>query len=183
MFKLQFEIAGSAVVLNTMKSTDDGKTWQPHSQKVLDATEIPAILEDGENERSVLGYGLLKLVQDRNSDLTKKRFDEMGIDPDGEEAAKHRVEAYQDTFEFLKGGQWRVRKEPKAKGAQIDPVFAEAVAIMLERAGNEKPPIAAVVGKLKALGAEERKALREKATDIIKELREASVGLDLGELF
>ena len=181
MFKLSFEIIGTSVALITMKQVDD--SWVEQDRTWLEAGELPELLSDGEAMRSVLGYGLLKLVQDRNSDLTKKAFDEMGIDANSEEAVKHRIDAYQKTFEFLAGGEWRVRKEPKAKGAQVDPVFAEAVAIMIERAGQEKPPIAAVTVKLQRLGAEERKALREKAKDIIQELKDEAKSMNLGELF
>jgi len=64
MYKLNFSQNATVVNLETVVS-EDGKEWKEVSKFKMDADKLPDDIKE-----QVLSYGLLKLVQDRNSGLT-----------------------------------------------------------------------------------------------------------------
>lgn len=75
------------------KWSDEGKTI--HETVEFPLNEIPAELATADGSKSVAAYGLLKLLQDRTSDVK----------------GAGKLEAMQEHFETFKAGQWRAYAE------------------------------------------------------------------------
>lgn len=82
-------------------------------------------LEMSDGIMSIAAYGLMKLIQDRTSSLTKKALSEMGLE--GREAQLERVKGFKEVYELFESGKWNVRK-PSAKKDSISNYLVEAIA-------------------------------------------------------
>jgi len=156
MKKLNYTLLATAVTAALVNKTDDSS--EVIAEKTFNVADIPAELNDGENSvKSLAAYGLSKLLQDRTS----------SVDAEG------KLEAMEEVFALLKGGEWRQRKEGGAgKKAAIDPIFAQAIAEI------KSVSVAAATIALQGMDADQRKALRQVETVKAKiaEVREAAEG-------
>lgn len=118
--KINYSLVASIVTLTLYrgeKFSDDTK--EIISEHVFDAGECPAALKDGTIEKSLAGYGLLKLLQDRTSQEK---------DPEAKVAL---MGEYFDNF--FTEGLWKkpaAERAPSAGGSRrkIGASLAEAVA-------------------------------------------------------
>lgn len=185
-FTLKFNRTNSAfVVIDLCEVVEkDGKKTFPVKDTVeLSLAEVPDELTNGEAPNmSLAAYGLLKLVQDRNSALSEKALGEMGLT--GREAQYARIDAFQETYELLKSGLWRAASTNVGKSASIDPIFAAAVAEL------KGCTIVQATTALKAADKDSRlairnlpavKAIMERMRNEAKDTSEDS-GLDLSDL-
>jgi len=158
----------------------DGEVTKIVETTALPLGDVPEILMDGEREMSLAAYGLLKLVQDRNSQLSNKFLSEQGLT--GREAIEARIDAYNDTYNLFKKGLYKEPSQASAKGAAVDPIFAAAIA---ELKGCD---LVAATTALKAADKDSRAALRKlpQVVEIIarmkKETEEEVQTLDLESL-
>lgn len=137
--RLTYALTATSVIASLVeKSGDEIKVLESVE---FDASQVPAILNDGENaQKSLVAYGLSKFLQDRTS----------------ASAVEDKLADMAETFELLKGGEWRQRKEGAGvKKAAIDPIFAQAIAEL------KGCTVAAATIALQAQEPEARKALRQ----------------------
>ena len=84
--KIKFEMTDelvSCIIVN-----DAGEEQE---RKDFPLAELPDQLEDGEGFKSLKGYGFLKLMQDRNSDLSAKALRRTGLTRLSGPAAPHNL--------------------------------------------------------------------------------------------
>ena len=178
--KLKFDTTDTRVVAQTV-DTDTKKVLE---EARFDLTAIPDVLEDGEKSRSLKAYGFLKLMQDRNSDLTESKLKGMGLTD--LEACAERVKAFQAVYELVVSGKWSERKKAAARGPSIDTILAGAVARFLsEKSGKDITPDIATI-KLKELDKDGLAQIRsipevvEYMEELRSEARKAAAEIDLG---
>lgn len=95
--------------------TDEGKTVI--RSVAFSLSDVPDVLDTAEGKISLKGYGLSKLLMERNSDTS------------GDPAAK--LTEMEETYSVLKTGKWREYAEtgPRApRQIKVDPALAQAVA-------------------------------------------------------
>lgn len=123
--KTHYSLVGTVVTLTLWRGEEGVKFGDEAAEVVsthtFDANDVPAELTDGNvGVKSLAGYGLLKLLQDRTSQEK---------DPAGKAALMEQYFA-----EYFTQGQWKKpveRKEGKASTGsrrKIDAVLAQAVA-------------------------------------------------------
>lgn len=162
--KINYSLVAGTVTLTLYrgeKFSDDEK--EIVSEHVFDATECPAALLDGQIEKSLAGYGLLKLLQDRTSQEK---------DP----AAK--VELMGEYFDsYFTQGLWKkpaAERAPSAGGSRriIGASLAEAVARIQGISAIEAE------GALKALDKETFEGIKanERVVASIKEIEAETSG-------
>jgi len=175
-YKLGFNQVGTVVELLTQYSDDD-KKWEVKSKLEIDALSIP---EDIRN--NVLAYGLLKLVQDRNSSITTKYLEEdLGFAKGSLEAVEARVDFYKTTYEMFIAGEWK-KEVVRASGSTVDTILAQVVTDFMNKGKkkDEQVSLIAVTAKLKTMTKEERLALKEKFKEQYAALKAEQVkGADL----
>ena len=171
--KLHYSVVGTAVAVSLFR----GETFSAEDKEVLaevtfDSSVCPAELADGDKMKSLAAYGLLKLLQDRTSQV---------------KGAKEKLEEMQMYFnDFFSQGLWKKPSEGrKSTGAsaggsrrKITASLAEAVA--------QLQGISAVEAQesLKALDKDtfERIAKNPKVVAKIAEIEAAASVVDLGDL-
>ncbi len=169
--KMSYTMLADSVVVAVTNTTQDGEgndvveTVAEHTFAVAD---LPEVLKDGDKEKSVLVYGLTKLLQDRTSQV---------------KAPADKLEAMTTYFkEFFTQGLWKAPSVAGERKAAIDPLFAQAVA---ELKGWS---IAQSTAIIQSVDADTRKQLRESeaVAEQIKKLRTETAEVDvkglLGEL-
>lgn len=156
---------------------DDTSKAPKLAEQVFNVEDIPALLDDGEQaQKSLAAYGLSRLMQDRASDFTDGKLAEECSTT--LEIAEMRVAAYAATYDVLKSGQFRARRESKGKQAQVDTYFAQALCDFLGEQGKEMD-VTTATAWLQGQDAEARKALRSKlATHIQAAKAKAQSALD-----
>lgn len=173
--KLAYDLLGAVVtvaLLNVVEveGKDDEVTTLDSFE--FDASQFPVSFSTSDEEvtKTLVGYGLMKLIQDRNSQVSgdaQKKFDAMKIEGQ----------------RLLDTGEWRAPVERQSGGAtpKADPILAQAVA---QLQGISIPVATAALSKL---SKEELATLKSKAKviEVMDELRKASKeaeAVDLGDL-
>jgi len=162
--KMQYIMGAESVTVNVISQleTEDGGTEDKvvKSREFL-TSEVPATLADGEKQKSLVVYGLTKLLQDRTSQKT---------DPEEKFAS---MQEYFDSF-FSKG-LWKSPSEGGSRKAAVDPFFAQAVAELKDWS------IAQATGVIQALDKDKRAALRnaDSVSAKISELRSEAADVDV----
>lgn len=112
--KLKYELVG-ALVQVMLLNVEDGKDPVVVDSFELDASEYPVAFSTGDADvtKTLAGYGLQKLIQDRTSQVS--------------ESTQAKFEAMKVEGERLRGGVWRVLGERTAT-PKADPVLAQAIA-------------------------------------------------------
>lgn len=178
-----FTLTATTVTMEVYKPVQDKDDILLASLE-FDVSAVPAELNDGDNAtKSLAAYGLSRLMQDRCSDYTDGKLEQMGLD--SQEAANARLGAYKAVYELVQSGEFRARRESAGKQASVDTYFAQALVDYL--AENDKEmTITTATAYLQSLTTDERKALRGKLQSYINAARtaarEAVAGLDLGDL-
>lgn len=167
----------TTVIMDMVRETPEGDLEIMDTLE-LDVTQVPAELVNGDGFMSLASYGLLKLVQDRNSQLSNKYLSEQGLT--GEAAIRARMDAYKETYNLLVSGQFKT-PATRSSGGAIDPIFAEALAEM------KKVDVSTMAIKLKSLSKDERRALMEleEVKAKMQEIRERAAkaeAIDLDDL-
>lgn len=168
--RLAYDLINTVVNVALVQVAED-ESETVLKQFALDAAEYPESFTTGDEAvtKSLAGYGLQKLIQDRTSQVSgdvEKKFEAMLAEG-----------------ERLKGGEWRAAVERSAGGAtpKADPILAQAVA---ELQGLTIPVATAALAamdkeKLAKLRANDRvKAV----VDRIREESKAAATVDLGDL-
>jgi len=117
-YKLSYSLVGTLVTVSLMAHVE-GKEPEVARTFSLDASEFPATFATGDESvtKTLAGYGLQKLIQDRTSQVS--------------ESAEAKFDAMLEEGERLKEtGEWRAASERKSGGAtpKADPILAQAVA-------------------------------------------------------
>ena len=142
--------------------------WEEYDFRVFNLSGLPETFTDGDELRTLAGYGLRAWLADRTSQFRKL----------GPQAVLEAMDSY--FAECLQKGQWAMKKASAAKAPRIDPALVAVVAKMkgIPHATAEAAigqldagALAALTAKLAAAIAEERAAMAE-----------AAAGLDLGDL-
>lgn len=165
--KMQYIMGAESVIVNVISQTetDTGETVDSiAATREFAVGDIPAVLKDGEKEKSIQVYGLTKLLQDRTSQVTnpEEKITAMGT--------------YFD--EYFSQGLWKAPSEAGQRKAAVDPFFAQAIA---EIKGWS---LAQATGVIQSLDKDKRNTLRTaEAVDAkIKELRAESADIDVEAL-
>lgn len=173
--KLSYDLLGTlvtVVLLNVVEVEGAEPTETEVNRFSLDAASFPAVFTTGDEAvtKSLAGYGLQKLIQDRTSQVsgdTQKKFDAMLAEG-----------------ERLMGGEWRSAVERSSGGAtpKADPILAQAVAELQ----NLTIPVATAA--LSKLTAEQIKVMKDKPAvkakcDEIREAAKSAEAVDLSDLF
>lgn len=185
-----FTLTATTVTMEIFDVTPFAKGEDTSSAELLakaefDVTAVPELLNDGDNPaKSLAAYGLSRLMQDRSSDFTDGKLNELGVSI--KEAAQARIDAYMATYELVKSGEFKARKEAGAgKAAAVDSFFAQALVDILKEGGKDMDINTATI-YLQQRSAEERKELRAKLQPQINAARErarkAADDLDLSDL-
>jgi len=183
MYKLNFSQNATVVNLETVVS-EDGKEWKEVSKFKMDADKLPDDIKE-----QVLSYGLLKLVQDRNSGLTVGYMEsDVGLKKGSLEAVEARVGAYQSTYDMFIGREWKKTVERARGGLQVDAIVAQVVTDVMHAGRDKKSQVdvIAVTVKLKGMQKEERAALKAKYSEEYKALKTKQMeadDIDLSGLF
>lgn len=116
--KLSYSLIGTLVTVSLMAHVE-GKEPEVARTFSLDASEFPSVFTTGDEDvtKTLAGYGLQKLIQDRTSQVS--------------ESAEAKFDAMLEEGERLKEtGEWRAAVERKSGGAtpKADPILAQAVA-------------------------------------------------------
>lgn len=116
--KLQYSLVGTLVTVALMAHVE-GKEPEQVRSFALDAADFPAAFATGDESvtKTLAGYGLQKLIQDRTSQVS--------------ESTEAKFDAMLEEGERLKEtGEWRAAVERKSGGAtpKADPILAQAVA-------------------------------------------------------
>lgn len=185
-----FTLTATTVTMEIFDITPFAKGEDTSSAELLakaefDVTAVPELLNDGDNAaKSLASYGLSRLMQDRSSDFTDGKLNELGVGI--KEAAQARIDAYMATYELVKSGEFKARREAGAgKAAAVDSFFAQALVDFLKAGGKDMDINTATI-YLQQRSAEERKELRAKLQPQINAARErarkAADELDLSDL-
>lgn len=180
--KLAYFLTGSrvVVVLHTADAKGEIGPADKVNELVVDASDLPAEFKDGDVMKKLAGYGLLKLLQDRTSQISTSTTDKFN----GMVAEAQRL-ANSDEGGI---GEWKaksVRAESTAVRStkKVDTFLAQA---LVELKGIT---LAAATGALKALDKEQVKALaaNEKVVAIVERLKAEGAadnagGADLADL-
>jgi hypothetical protein len=126
----------SALVLSV--TVVDDQTEEVLQTLTIGVDEVPDLLANGEDEESLKLYAIRKLLQERSS---------------SEKDTEVKFQSMLDTADILRSGKWK-SDETKARVAQIDPVFAQALANLKGK------PIATIVSNLQSLDKAARDSLR-----------------------
>lgn len=115
--KLSYSLIGTLVTVSLMAHVE-GKEPEVARSFALDASEFPESFATGDEAvtKTLAGYGLQKLIQDRTSQVS--------------ESAEAKFDAMLEEGERLKEtGEWRAQVERKSGGAtpKADPILAQAV--------------------------------------------------------
>lgn len=189
-----FELTNDQVMMSIYDVTDIQKGEKmpdnraPIESHIFVVTDIPAVLEDGDNAtKSLAAYGLSRLLQDRNSGVTDSG-DVAQACGTVEELAAARMDAYKSTYETLLAGLFREKRASGAasKAAAVCPFFAQAFVELAAKKGKELTvEVATMI--LQKLTKEERKAMRTALVGRINELKAAATqqanDFDINDLF
>lgn len=142
--------------------------WEEYDFRVYELTGLPEHFSDGDELRTLAGYGLRAWLADRTSQFRKL----------GPAAVLQAMDSY--FAECLQKGQWAMKKAAAAKAPRIDPAL---VAVVAKMKGIPHATAEAAIGQLEA-GA--LAALTAKLADAIAKERAlmatAGSGVDLGDL-
>lgn len=179
-----FTLTSDVVTMEIFTGDKDNQKLLVSREFALDS--IPEVLEDGDNDaKSLKAYGLSRIMQDRCSDYTDGKLADMNLDEQG--AANARMEAYVAVFDTLAEGQYRARRQSKAKSSGVDIFFASAFARLLRENGKDVGEQAATL-VLQGMTKEQREAFRkdDRVAAYVKEAkaeaRDAASGIDLTSL-
>lgn len=172
--KLQYSLVGSLVSVVLAQVSDDESVADVELGRFeFDAAEFPAEFQTGEEgvTKTLAGYGLLKLIQDRNSQVSgdaQKKFE-------GMQAEAQRL---------LETGDWRApvnRASGSGATPKADPILAQAVA---ELQGISIPVATAAIAKLEKeqiAAMKEKPAVKAKMDEIRQAAKDAEA-VDLSDL-
>jgi len=172
--KLQYSLIGSLVAVVLAQVSDDESVADVEVGRFeFDAAEFPEVFQTGEEgvTKTLAGYGLLKLIQDRNSQVSGD--------------AQKKFEGMQAEAERLKEtGDWRAPVNRASGGAtpKADPILAQAVA---ELQGISIPVATAAIAKLEKeqiAAMKEKPAVKAKMEEIRQAAKDAEA-VDLTDLF
>jgi hypothetical protein len=115
--KLQYSLVGTLVTVSLL-AVVEGKEPEVARSFALDAADFPSSFATGDEAvtKTLAGYGLQKLIQDRTSQVS--------------ESTEAKFDAMLEEGERLKEtGEWRAAVERKSGGAtpKADPILAQAV--------------------------------------------------------
>lgn len=170
-----FELTATSVTMkvfdvSAFNKGDDTSNAPLLAEHTFDASVIPAELEDGDNvNKSLVAYGLSRLMQDRSSDFTDGKLGETGAS--AQEVAETRLAAYIATYEHLLDGQFKVKRAKSETRSAVDTFFAQGLVDFLSESGKNMDINTATV-YLQQRNNEERKALRAKLQPHINAARE-----------
>lgn len=145
--RFKFDLTESTVSANLIKQTEDHEGNTEESvidSRQFNVADYPEALLDGETTKSLVSYGLSKLLQDRSSSVNME----------------DKLEEMDNISAMLKSGVWRERKAPAAPKATIAPIFAEAVQRVYAEKGKDLS-LTEVSAALAAKTPEERKAIKQ----------------------
>ena len=180
--KLAYFLTGSrvAVVLHTADAKGEIGPADKVNELVVDAADLPAEFRDGDVMKKLAGYGLLKLLQDRTSQVSSSTTDKFN----GMVAEAQRLaQSGEDGFGDWKAKSVRAESTAVRSTKKVDTFLAQA---LVELKGIT---LAAATGALKALDKEQIKALaaNEKVVAIVERLKAegaagGEAGADLADL-
>lgn len=154
--KLKYELIGTIVQV-ALLIVEDGKDAVVADSFELDASIYPSVFSTGDEAvtKTLAGYGLQKLIQDRTSQVS--------------ESTAAKFEAMKAEGERLLGGVWRVLGE-RTSTPKADPILAQAIARLK---GISVPQATAA---LSALDKETLKTMRENpaVVDVMNAIRKES---------
>lgn len=157
----------TAVTRKVTKESDKGlPVWEPTGEvTVFSLSEMPERMQDGsEALKWLAGYGLSKLLQDRNSDLR------------GKLSPAEYLEALKATFADFKAG---ITGKRRGKGTAVNAVTLMRLARILIDEGRATGDLAAVAEKLAQAPKEKLAALIEhyaaKLADLAGEAEEVEI--------
>lgn len=161
--KLNYQLEGHNVIVTPYEGETFGKATKAHDPVVFNGGDLPAFLEARDGQKSVLAYGLLKLLQDRTSEA---------VDPEA------KLEGMRQYYEIFKSGAWREYKESTGAGAKVDTFFVAAIA---EIKGVSLPTAQAALQKLDKDARAQLRAL-EPVKAAIARMRAESDSVSLDDL-
>lgn len=180
--KLAYFLTGSrvAVVLHTADAKGEIGPADKVNELVVDAADLPAEFKDGDVMKKLAGYGLLKLLQDRTSQISSSTTDKFnGMVTEAQRLAQ----SGEDGFGDWKAKSVRAESTAVRSTKKVDTFLAQA---LVELKGIT---LAAATGALKALDKEQVKALaaNEKVVAIVERLKAEGAasgegGADLADL-
>jgi hypothetical protein len=180
--KLAYFLTGSQVkiVLHTADVKGEIGPADKVNELVVDAADLPVDFKDGDVMKKLAGYGLLKLLQDRTSQISSSTADKFA----GMVAEAQRLaEADEAGFGAWKAKTVRAESSAVRSSKKVDTFLAQA---LVELKGIT---LAAATSALKALDKEQIKALagNEKVVAIVERLKaegsaDQASGADLADL-
>ena len=142
--------------------------WEEYDFRVFNLSGLPETFTDGDELRTLAGYGLRAWLADRTSQFRKL----------GPQAVLEAMDSY--FADCLQKGQWAMKKATAAKAPRLDPALVAVIAKM------KSIPHATAETALAQLDAGALAAIAAKLGDAIAAERaamaEAAAGLDLGDL-
>lgn len=164
--KLAYFLTGSQVkiVLHTAEAKGEIGPADKVNELVVDAADLPAEFRDGDVMKKLAGYGLLKLLQDRTSQISSSTTDKFnGMVAEAQRLANADAEGF---------GDWKA-KSVRAEGSaprsnkKVDTFLAQALVEL------KSITLAAATAALKALSKEQIAALaaNEKVVAIVERLK------------
>lgn len=180
--KLAYFLTGTSVriVLHTADAKGEIGPADKVNEVTIDAAKLPAVFLDGETQKTLMGYGILKLLQDRTSQVSSSTTDKFN-------AMVKEAERLSETDD-AGNGKWKatvVRAEGSGARStkKVDTFLAQA---LVELKGIS---LAQATEALKALDKEQSKALASnpKVVAIVERLKGEATdagpqGTDLADL-
>lgn len=169
--KLRYNLVGTLVLVQLL-NVEEGKEPEVAREFSLDAANFPASFATGDEAvtKTLAGYGLQKLIQDRTSQVTESteaKFDAM----------------LEEGNRLQETGEWRAAVERKAGGAtpKADPILAQAVS---QVKGLDINVATAAIAKLDKEGVAKLRSNEavKAAMDAIRKATKEAEAVDLDDL-
>lgn len=170
--RLEYKLNGTKVTI-TAHTGESNSVYTPEqilSRIELDAAAFPAVFQTGNEDvtKTLVGYGLQKLMQDRTSQITGGPVEKLA----GMKAEAERLQA---------GGPWSELKERAAstpRSKRLDSALVQAVAEL------QNISLAKAEASLQALTAEQRNtiAANPKVADVVTRIRAEAKDTDAAGL-
>lgn len=165
--KLKYDLVGSIVTV-LLLNVEEGKDNVEADRFELDAAAYPAEFSTGDETvtKTLVGYGLQKLIQDRTSQVS--------------ESTLAKFEAMKAEGERLLGGVWRVIGE-RVSTPKADPILAQAIAKLKGISVPQATAALSALDKDQIKGMKEAPAVIEAMAAIRAEAQNAG-DVDLSDL-
>lgn len=169
--RLHYALVGQTVTVTAHTGASNSEYTEADivKQIVVKAEDFPASFTTGDENvtKSLAGYGLQKLLQDRTSQVS------------GDAVAKLTA-MEEEANRLMTSGQWSERKEAaeRAPRVKVDNYLARAIAQLKDI------PVAQAEASVKALDKEQRDALsaNPKVADVIAQLKAAAKDAQAADL-